>query len=327
MRSGCQRVERAVRIVTDLSALERDRPAILTIGAFDGVHRGHQYLIREVVDRARRRDYAAVVITFDPRPQVVLRPGSKQLTDGEQKARIIKALGPDVLVILPFSRELAAVPAGQFLLAVLEHINLAEIWIGADFAFGHNREGTVDFLIRSGQRSGFGMHVVARQQFDGVPISSTAVRTLLEEGDVSAAARLLGHYFRVPGTVVRGAGRGVELGFPTANLTTEATQQVPATGIYAGFLELEGVRRPAAISVGYNPQFDGTELSVEAYVLDFAGDLYGQAVCLDFVGRVREERRFESVEGLIAAMGKDVAAVRAILGEAQEPGELVALGG
>jgi riboflavin kinase/FMN adenylyltransferase len=319
--------ERVVRVVSDLGALERGRPAILTIGAFDGVHRGHQYLIREVVDRAHRRDYDAVIVTFDPRPQVVLRPGSKQLTGRREKARIIGALGADVVVMLPFSRELAQVPASQFLLSMLEHINLAEIWVGGDFAFGHNREGTVDFLIRSGQHSGFAVHVVSRQPFEGIPLSSTAVRTLLDGGEVEAAARLLGHYFRVPGTVVRGAGRGRELGFPTANLATEGTQHLPGTGIYAGYLEAGGVRRPAAISVGYNPQFEGRELSVEAHVLDYEGDLYGQVVCLDFVARVRDERRFASVEALVEEIGRDVEAVRRVMSEAEEPGELVALGG
>jgi riboflavin kinase/FMN adenylyltransferase len=337
-----------MRRVTDLAALERGRPAILTIGAFDGVHRGHQYLIRQIVDRARRLDYEAVIITFDPRPQVVLRPGSKQLTDGEEKARIIGALAPDVLAMLPFSADFAQVPAGQFLVSILERINLAEIWVGADFAFGHNREGNVEFLIRSSQSAGapvasrgFAVHVVPRQPFGGAPLSSTRIREHLDRGDVSAAATLLGHYFRVPGTVARGAGRGSELGFPTANLAVSPIQHLPTTGIYAAYLHVPGwpggrsqseealdpssqtAVFAAAVSVGYNVQFGGEELTVEAYALDFDGDLRGRRVALDFVARIRDEQRFPSVEHLVEAIGDDVSAVRRILDEAAEPGELI----
>ncbi|MDQ2742760.1 MAG: bifunctional riboflavin kinase/FAD synthetase [Chloroflexota bacterium] len=312
-----------MQVVTDLAALERGRPAILTIGAFDGVHRGHQYLIRQVVDRARRLEYDSVVVTFDPRPSVVLRPGSMQLTDGAEKARIISALGPRTMVILPFSPELAAIPAGQFLVSILDHVNLAEIWVGADFAFGHKREGNVDFLIRSGQNSGFAVHVVARQSLGGHAISSTAIRQDVTEGDISTAARLLGHYLRLAGTVVRGAGRGHDLGFPTANLRLPPAQLLPGAGIYAANLHALGSTYSAAVSVGYNVQFDGQEIVVEAHALDFSGDLRGQPVALDLVARLRDEQRFPNVDALVEAMGKDVAQTRLILAGAEEPGELI----
>jgi riboflavin kinase / FMN adenylyltransferase len=312
-----------MRKVADLRELERGRPAILTIGAFDGVHRGHQFLMRQVVDRARRLDFDAVVVSFDPSPAVVLRPGGLQLASGAEKARIIRALGPDFLVTLRFTRKLSELSAGRFLMDILDHINLAEIWVGADFAFGHNREGNVDFLVRSGQQSGFDVHVLARRKLGEQAISSSAVRGLLTDGDVGRAAVLLGHYFRFEGRVERGVGRGHDLGFPTANLEIPDAQLLPGSGIYAGHLHVDDSSLPSAISVGTNPQFDGDKLVVEAYALDFDGDLRGKTVGLDFVQRLRDEKRFPSVDDLKAAMTEDVAKTRQILATAEEPGELI----
>lgn len=302
-----------MRVVPDLTALQRGQPAIVTIGAFDGVHRGHQFLISRVVERARQVEGSAIVVTFDPRPQVVLRPGSRQLTGGVEKARLIADLRPDVLVQVPFTREFAAVSAGRFLTTLLEHVNLAEIWLGADFAFGHNREGNVDFLRERGAESGFAVHVVERQSFDGEAISSTLIREQVSAGQVAKAAALLGHHYRVAGPVVAGAGRGADLGFPTANVATDPLQLLPATGIYAARVEIEKVFHDAAVSVGYNLQFGGQEVVVEAFVLDFAADLRGTAIAIDFVDRVRDERRFESVPALIEAMHEDVRTVRTML--------------
>lgn len=312
-----------MKVVHDLAALQRGTPTILTIGAFDGVHRGHQYLIRSAVDRARALQFESMVLTFDPRPVVTLRPGSTQLTDGIDKTRIIAALGPDVLAILPFTVETSQIPAGQFLGRILDHVNLAEVWVGADFAFGHKREGTVDFLIRSGQSSGFGVHIVARQRFQDGQLSSTRVRELLEEGDVAQAAVLLGHYPGFRGRVVSGFGRGKDLGFPTANIETAESQALPAIGIYAAYLRVNGDRYPAAVSVGTNPTFGGDKLVVEAYLLDFDGDLRDRVVAIDFVDRIRGEQRFDSADELVAEMHRDVDKVRKILDQAVEPGELI----
>ncbi|GAC1445990.1 MAG: bifunctional riboflavin kinase/FAD synthetase [Chloroflexota bacterium] len=289
----------------------------MTIGAFDGVHRGHQHLIRQVIDRARHEHGVSTVVTFDPRPQVVLRDGSQQLTDGREKERLISSLGPDTLVILPFNRALAHVPAEQFLLSLLDGINITEIWIGADFAFGHNRVGNVDFLIRRGQDLGFSVHVVAPLRVEGARISSSTVRECVAKGEVAEAAVLMGHYLRVRGPVERGHGRGVDLGFPTANIGTSATQLLPGTGIYAAYLHVDGTTLAAAVSVGYNVQFNGERLTVEAFALDFEGDLREQTVDVEFVDRIRDERRFENVEALIAAMHDDVVRVRQVL--AQRP--------
>jgi riboflavin kinase/FMN adenylyltransferase len=312
-----------MRVVGDLAQLERSRPAILTIGGFDGVHRGHQFLIRQVVDRARRLDFDSAVISFTPRPEITFRPDAKQLTDGEAKARLIAALGTDIVAVVPFNREVSKIPAGQFLGQILAHVNLAEIWVGADFAFGHNREGNVDFLIGAGQSNGFGVHVINRQGLEGTPISSTLIRGLVSEGAVDAAAQYLGYFYGFEGVVETGFRRGRELGFPTANVRVPNHQILPASGIYAGFARLDGRRVPAAIFVGYAVQFDGTRLVVEAYLLDFEGDLEGTVLGVEFVERVREERKFESVEALVEEMHRDVAAVRHILAHTSEPREIL----
>lgn len=311
-----------MRVVSDLAELQRGRPAILTIGAFDGVHRGHQWVIRQVVERARRLDYDSLVMTFDPAPPVVLRPGSVQITDRLEKTRVMAALDPSVLAVIPFSREVAQIPAGQFLASILDHVNLEEVWVGADFAFGHNREGTVDFLIRSGQQNSFAVHVLPRQGIEGVAISSTRIRELVEQGNMEQAAVLLGHYMSVSGPVVAGFGRGSALGYPTANVRPAPSQLLPAIGVYAAYLRHDGHRLAAAVSVGYNVVFGGQDISVEAYVLDFAGDLRDQTVGLDFVTRVSDEQHFDTVEDLKAKIGDDVERVRHILDSAREPGEL-----
>ena len=310
-----------MRLVHELAGLKRGTPTILTIGAFDGVHRGHQFLIQQVVDRARELHCEAMVISFDPRPSVVFRAGQSQLTNGRAKARMITELGIDVLVLLPFTSDLASLSAQEFLSSILEHVRLVEIWTGADFAFGYKREGDVHFLERVGRDAGFEVQVVGRQQLGPESISSSAVRQLVSAGDVARAAEILGHYPGFEGLVVAGFGRGKELGFPTANVRPPSHQQLPATGIYAGCVGFNGRHLGAAISVGYNVVFGGTEIVVEAYVLDFTGDLRDAEVRLDFVDRIRPERDFDSVSALIAEMHRDVEKVRHILATAAEPSE------
>jgi riboflavin kinase/FMN adenylyltransferase len=302
-----------VRVVTDIEELVRDVPTVMTIGAFDGVHLGHQYLIRSVMDRAAAIGGQALVLTFEPIPLVVLRPGSKQLTDGAEKARLMGEVGPDMLAMLTFDLELASVPADEFLEKIERHVNLAEIWVGADFAFGHRRSGTVQFLIDRGQEDSFAVHIVPRQTIDGVRISSTRVREAVEAGNMAAARLLLGHAFEVDGPIVRGEARGAGLGFPTANVATRPTQILPRLGIYAGYLHVDGRRLAAAISVGYNVVFGGQEVKVEAFVLDFEGDLRDRDARVEFTAWLREERNFESVDALIEQMGNDVTEVRRVL--------------
>lgn len=310
-------------VTGDLSLLERREPSVLTMGAFDGVHRGHQWLIRQVVNRARSLGALSVVISFDPRPEVTLRPGALQLSGPTEKARIMAALGVDVLVIQPFTPEFSQIPAGNFLASVLEHIALTEFWAGTDLAFGQGRGGSVDTLIAAGAHANFAVHVVPRQPLDGVPISSTLIRELVAAGDVAGAAYYLGHYASVSGPVVRGYGRGKDLGYPTANVQYSTWQLLPATGIYAAQVRADGLLLPAAVSVGYNPVFGNDTISVEAFILDWEGTVVGHEISIDFVARIREERNFPSLDALTAQITQDVADTRRILSAARQPGELL----
>jgi riboflavin kinase / FMN adenylyltransferase len=302
-----------MRIIRSLDELRSD-PTVLTIGAFDGVHLGHKWLIEQVIQRARSLNVKSMVLTFDPRPLVVLRPGNLELSDGAAKERLISDLNPDVLVLMPFTLELSRIPARDFLQSVLDHVDLAEIWVGMDFAFGHNREGTVDFLIRNGADEGFDVHVVSRRRQGDHPISSTRVRELISIGDVSGASQIMGHAFGFEGSVVPGFARGRELGIPTANIQRSAAQLLPATGIYAGYVCEGEQRRPSAISVGTNPMFDGKEITVEAHILDFDGDLLGHTLEVEFTDRLRDEQTFDSISALLEQIRRDVEAVRVLLG-------------
>lgn len=304
---------------------------MVTIGVFDGVHRGHQQLITHAVQQARRRDLPCVLLTFDPHPAEVVRPGSHpaQLTTLHRRAELVEQLGVDVFCVLPFTEELSRLAADQFVHRILvERLHAAMVVVGENFTFGHRAEGTIGVLCKLGERFGFEIESDSLlsgpiQPADGsVTFSSTYIRACIDAGDVVAAAAALGRYHRVEGIVVRGAGRGGrELGFPTANLATPPYTAVPGDGIYACWFTHRrrgsaepGTTRAAAVSVGSNPTFSGTERTVEAYVLDVAADFYGEHVDLDFVRRLRGMVRFDTVEELIDQMRQDVVDTRGILG-------------
>lgn len=290
-------------------------PTILTIGTFDGVHRGHQYLLRGVVDRAVDLGFKSAVITFDPIPRSVLQPHTPvyQLTDAREKIALMAALGMDLCVVQPFTHGLARLSADAFMEWILARIDVRELWLGPDFALGHRREGNIAYLASMAAHEDFALHVVPLQRLDDARISSSRIRELVHVGDISAATQALGHRFLLSGTVVRGAGRGQGLGYPTANVAPEACHVVPRTGIYAGYSCYDGRTYPAAISVGHNPTFGKNPLSIEAHLLDFADDLRGLRLTLEFVARIRDEQRFDSAEGLVDQMGRDVVDVREAL--------------
>jgi riboflavin kinase/FMN adenylyltransferase len=306
---------------------------VVTIGVFDGVHRGHQQLITHAVERARRRGLPCVLLTFDPHPTEVLRPGSHpaQLTTLRRRADLVAELGVDVFCVLPFTPEMSRVPADEFVHEFLvERLHAAVVVVGENFAFGHKAAGNFDLLGKLGERFGFEAECdpllsasvePADGEDPGVTLSSTYIRSCIDAGDVEAAAKALGRHHRLEGIVVRGVGRGgSELGFPTANLSTTAYAAIPADGIYACWFthrrrQSSEPSAPllAAVSVGSNPTFSGTERTVEAHVLDVEADLYGEYVELDFVRRLRGMVRFDSVEDLVAQMDQDVVDTRAIL--------------
>jgi riboflavin kinase/FMN adenylyltransferase len=315
-----------MHVVTDLAACP-DPPdgSVVTIGAFDGVHLGHQALLRLVRERAAARGLPTALVTFDRHPAQVVRPETapKLLTGLTQKLELLEATGlVDHAVVLTFDDTRRRESAEDFVTEVLEGCLRARlVVVGADFHFGNGRRGNVALLERMGRDLGFdvvGIDLVSAGE-DGptaVIYSSTRVRQRLAAGDVRGAAEILGRFHAVRGTVVEGDRRGRELGFPTANVAVPEEICLPAAGIYAGtFTGADGVERPAAISLGHRPTFytDQAYLLLEAYLLDFSGDLYGQAASVAFVERIRAEERFDSVEALVAAMHRDVEAARRVL--------------
>jgi riboflavin kinase / FMN adenylyltransferase len=293
----------------------------VTIGAYDGVHLGHRALLRDLSERATARGLSTVVVTFDRHPAGVVRPESAplQLTDLEQKLELLAACGIDRTVVIPFDLARAEETAEDFVKQELvDGLGTRLVVVGEDFHFGHGRQGNVALLTELGRKYGFDV-VGAALTGDGTEaVSSTRIRTLVAEGDVVGAAALLGRPHEVRGEVVRGDGRGgPELGFPTANLSIADDIALPADGIYAGhFTRADGTVHDAAISVGRRPTFyePGTAaVLVEAYLLNFHGDLYGEHSRVSFVDRLRGDRKFESVEALIAQMHQDAAAAERVL--------------
>jgi riboflavin kinase/FMN adenylyltransferase len=303
--------------VTSLEELALARPGVVTIGAFDGVHRGHQALIGQMVAAAHATDRAAIVLTFFPHPSVVLRGRrpSFYLSSSEEKAEYLAELGVDVTVTHPFNLAVSQIRASEFVDRLVKFARLSELWCGADFALGHNREGTVEFLQAEGEQRGFRVHIMEPVLIDGEVISSTRIRQTLRDGAVEQAARYLGRPFRVTGQVVEGAKRGRLLGIPTANLSVSEEMATPAVGVYACRASAPGWHGNAVINIGFRPTFDGGEArpTVEAHLLDFSGDLYGQTVSLDFIARLRPEIKFSGVEALLAQIQQDIVQARRLL--------------
>ena len=307
-----------MEIIDDLSSVNLNSKTIITIGAFDGIHRGHQHLIRQMVDKARQTRRLAGLITFYPHPDAVLSPYNPTLylsTPGE-KAAILEKLDLDLLAILPFDREMAQTPAKDFIGRVCRHLHMAELWVGADFALGRAREGDVEALRALGRELGFTVQVIEPLTWQGQIISSTHIRSLILKGKVRQAAQLLGRYPSLAGEVVRGSQRGHCLGFPTANLEVRKERVVPADGIYAVYVRLGEEQHQGVANVGVRPSFEtGGERIVEVHILDFTENIYGCDLVVEFVERLRSERRFERVDELVAQIKRDIAQARRILGE------------
>ena len=301
---------------------------VVTIGMYDGVHRGHQELIGAAVARARAMRRPCLLLTFDPHPAEVIRPGSHPaiLTSMDRKAELVAELGVDAMCVLPFTPEFMRLSPETFTHTVLvEQLHVAQVVVGENFTYGHKAAGNVGSLTVEGRRFGFtveGVQLAEDTSDDGdVTISSTYIRACVAAGDMVAAARALGRPHRVDGVVVRGDRRGRDMGFPTANVETPPFTAIPADGVYAGYLVTREPRSgasrerfPAAISVGSNPTFQGSRRTVEAFVLDFDGDLYGEHVGVEFVQRLRPMAAFPDVDALLVAMTKDVTETRAVLG-------------
>ena len=288
----------------------------LTVGVFDGVHRGHQEIIRKLTAGAHANEASAVVLTFDPHPATVLGGHEiKCLTLPDERADLLAQLGVDVVITEHFTRELSMVTAYEFMSRLKRHLGFQHLLIGYDFALGKGREGNAKRLTEIGSELEYTVEVGSALSDESGVISSTEIRKLIETGNVAEAARLLGHLYSLHGPVIHGDGRGRTIDVPTANIAYSHEKMIPANGIYACWAYLNNVKYRAAINIGINPTFtpDKEVPNVEAHLLDFRRDLYGEDLRLDFVARLRNELRFDSVDALLEQIWKDVEDTKRIL--------------
>ena len=302
-------------IETTLEGAEPGRRAI-ALGSFDGVHLGHRRVIEQTVAAAREHRITSSVVTFDPHPMAVLRPelAPRELSTPARRAALVAELGPDELVSIRFSHEFSLIDHERFAEEVLRITLGAElVSVGRNFRYGHRAQGSIETLAASGTRLGFAVEPAPLLEIDGAPVSSSRIRDLVSAGQVEHATRLLGRPPWVEGTIVRGDGRGRDLGFATANLDPPPRAALPGTGIYAGRAHLPDGSHAAAISVGYNPTFsdERQRVRIEAHLLDFDRDVYGRPLRLELIRRLRGEERFGSVDELVAQVHRDIDAVRA----------------
>ncbi len=301
-----------MRLVRGIDDIEICRGGYASIGNFDGVHRGHQAMLNVLTGLARSNRVPAVAVTFDPHPIALLRPEATPppLTTIEYRAELLGRYGVDVIVVLPTDRQLLALTAEEFFDSVIRsQLRAKGLVEGPNFFFGRNRAGNVTLLRSLCTANNLSFDVVPPVTVDEQLVSSSVIRSLIEAGDIAHTVRLLGHPYRVQGRVGRGAERGRTLSFPTANLTDVATL-CPANGVYAAWALVDSRRHSAAVHVGPNPTFGEAARKVEVHLLDFDGDLYGQSLDVDFLDRIRDVKRFESVDDLKAQLARDVAAVR-----------------
>lgn len=302
--------------VYDLARATPDRPSILTIGVFDGVHRGHQYLINQLVAQARATNRQAVVLTLFPHPDIVLRglTGRYYLTTPEQKSTFLHDLGVDLVITYPFDEKVRTMRAAAFVDDLLHHLKLESLWVTADFALGYQREGNFQFLQAQGAEKGFEVvSVDLLSNSHQSAISSTAIREALLIGQIEMANDWLGRSYAVEGEVVHGDHRGRTIGFPTANIDVWSEQVVPANGVYACYATLNGEKFRAVTNIGQRPTFNGTGTRIEAHLLDFDLEIYGEKLALEFVTRLRGEQKFNGIEALVAQIRTDVERGRQLL--------------
>jgi riboflavin kinase/FMN adenylyltransferase len=290
--------------------------SFLTVGVFDGVHRGHREIIHKLVKDAHAKNSPAVVLTFDPHPASVLSGKDiRILTTPDERAGLLAALGVDVVITQRFTRDLSTVPAHEYMSRLKTHLGLAHLLIGYDFALGKGREGNAPRLTEIGLELGYTVEVIPALSDESGVISSTEIRKLVSIGNMTEAAKLLGYSYQMSGEVIHGAGRGKKINFPTANVDYAKEKAAPPNGIYACWARLGNERFMAATNIGLNPTFTPERQipSLEAYLLDFDRDIYGEVMTLEFVARLREEIRYTTVEALINQIQDDVNQTRNLL--------------
>lgn len=299
----------------ELAKFTPEKDTLLTIGVFDGVHLGHKHLLSQLIAQAKQRNLLSGVVTFRQHPKAVLASKTKLpfLTNLAERTKLLKDVGVDVVIPLSFTTELAALSARRFVSLLQQYLRMRGLVIGPDFALGKNREGDTDTLRKLGEEMNFSVTVVPPLVINGMVVSSTAIRKALASGDVRKMKELTSHPFSLHGRVVTGAGRGAGLGFPTANLDINSGQALPADGVYASWAYVDGKVHKSMTNVGKCPTFDGTECTAEAYLIDYHGDLYGHRLRIDFVERIRDEKKFASAEELKKQIAEDVKQGSAIL--------------
>ena len=287
----------------------------VTIGTFDGVHRGHQHLFHWLKKQAQAADLLTCAITFRNQPRSVLVPGAEveYITPWAERKALIKAHGVDILVPLDFTKKLAAIRAKEFVALLVKHLRMKALVVGPDFALGYRREGDIATLTALGKDMGFEVVTLDPEGIDGQPIRSRVLRKIIGDGQVAEAAKLLGRPYSASGVVVEGNHRGRELGFPTANLSMDPGVLAPRDGIFATWAVIDGKRMPSATSIGVRPTFGPGPRHFEVFVMDFDGDLYGETITVEFVRQLRGEQFFESVSDLVEQMAKDVEQARCVL--------------
>jgi len=299
------------------------RPTLLTIGVFDGVHRGHLHLLGHLVARAREKGCPAGVVTFRTHPEKVLgrRDTIPWICTLKERTRLLRAAGVDVVVPITFTRDVADLSPREFVLLLQKQLNMSGLVLGPDFALGHHRLGDPDYLRMIGEELGFRVEVVKPARLGGEVISSSAIRQLLAEGDINKVGEMLGRRFSLEGRVVEGDRRGRILGFPTANISMQPEQAMPRDGIYATVARRGRQRLNSVTNIGVRPTFDGLKRLVETHIMDYDGDLYDKKLTIDLVARLRDEMRFKGAEELKLQMAKDVQNARDILDNASLRGD------
>ncbi|HLN14420.1 MAG TPA: bifunctional riboflavin kinase/FAD synthetase [bacterium] len=306
-----------MRIARGLAEVPEALPApVLALGTFDGIHVGHRQVIGGAMARARDLEGTAVVVTFDPHPLEVLRPGTDPvlLTTLDERLALLDDAGVDLTVVLPFDLAFAQIPAETWLDEILAgRLGACAVFAGSSYTFGHRRQGTAARLAEWGRDRGVEVHLIPAVLVSGEPVSSSRIRTALREGLVDEAARLLGRWYGLGGPVTSGQGRGRTIGFPTANLVPPARKVLPGQGVYATIVDVDGRRYGGATNVGRRPTFGGGDVTVETHLLGFAGELSGRTTVVSFVQRLREERTFPGADALVRQIHDDVEHARQLL--------------
>ncbi len=296
-----------MQVIDDLAEANPHGPTLVTVGSYDGIHIGHQHLLKRMQEAADQMGCHTSLVTFYPQPKAVLAPyvPARNLTTPAEKIALLDALGLDLTAMLPFTRETARTPAAEFVQELVSYLSVRQLWVGPDFALGRKREGDITALRQIGQGLGFEVCVVPPLLRDGEVVSSTRIRHLLMRGEIRQATVLLGRYPSLAGQVMQGAQRGRLLGFPTANLSVPTERAMPADGVYACFVWVDKKRHAAVSNIGIRPSFAGAERTVEAHLLAFSRDLYGLDLKVEFVERLRPEKRFDNLDELVAQIQFD----------------------